>query len=823
MARGGRGSLKDYDAKRDFARTPEPKGSLTGRSSWRFVVQKHAARRLHYDFRLELDGVLKSWAVTKGPSADPAEKRLAVRTEDHPIDYGDFEGTIPKGAYGGGTVMLWDRGHWSPLGDPRDALSQGKLHFTLTGERMKGEWILIRMRPDKSGRENWLLRKVEDDFTGKRDALVETHTTSVESRRTMEAIAEGAAPDEPRKKAPRSKASGRHAKAATKVPAFRKPQLATLVDEAPDGRGWFHEIKYDGYRVLFAKAGDRVVGYTRNGNDWSDRFASLIGAVAALPADSLLIDGEVVALDTDGKPDFGKLQNAFKDRGRTTGDKIRLSCFVFDLLSLDGEDVRKEPLRRRKDRLAQLLKGTPSTGPLHYSEHVEGEGERVLKALCAEGYEGIVSKKADGIYRSGRSRGWLKTKCTRRQEFVIGGWSPSARRNGFASLLLGYYEGETLVYSGRVGTGFDATQREDIAARLKKIERKTPPFKDIPKVAARGARWVKPELVAEIAFTEFTGDGVLRHPAFIGLREDKPPAEIVRETPRTVGTVTRAGVVISNPDRVQFPETGVTKLDLATYYEAVADLMLPHMARRLISLVRCPQGRGKKCFFQRHDSGSFPDSIKRKAVKSSDGEVEDYLYIEDVTGLIACVQMGVLEFHGWGARVDAVRHPDRIVFDLDPDEGLGFESVRAAALDVRERLTQDGLATFVMVTGGKGLHVVAPLDASADWRAVKAYAKGVAQDMSAAEPDRFTATMSKAKRKGRIFIDYLRNERSATAIMPYSTRARAGAPLAVPISWPTLGKIDRADPFMLRDWSRRASAQPWDGYFDVEQALPKRR
>lgn len=820
MARTGRGSLKNYDAKRDFARTPEPKGRVTRRPGWRFVVQKHAARRLHYDFRLELDGVLKSWAVTKGPSAAPSEKRLAVRTEDHPIDYGGFEGTIPKGAYGGGTVMLWDRGQWSPLGDPHEGLEKGKLHFTLDGARMKGEWVLIRMRADKSGRENWLLRKVDDDFTGTADDLVQTYTTSVETNRTMEAIAAGEASTRPRRTASATSGksgSARKKKAPGKPPAFQKPQLATLVDQAPDGRTWLHEIKYDGYRALFAKAGGRVVAYTRNGNDWTDRFASVIGPIAALPADSLLIDGEVVALDANGRPDFGKLQNAFKN-----GDETPLSCFVFDLLSIDGEDLRKEPLRRRKERLAAVLRGVAGAGPLHYSEHIEGEGERVLNALCAEGYEGVVSKKADAPYRSGRSRTWLKTKCARRQEFVIGGWSPSTRRNGFASLLLGYYQGRSLIYAGRVGTGFDAEQREDLAARLRKIERKTPPFDSVPKSAARDARWAKPNLVAEVAFAEFTSDGLLRHPAFVGLREDKPAPEITRETPQAAGaeTVTRAGVVISNPDRVQFPDTGVTKLDLATYYEAVADQILPHMARRLISLVRCPQGRGKKCFFQRHDSGSFPESIKRKAVTSSDGDKEEYLYIEDLTGLIACVQMGVLEFHGWGSRIDAVQRPDRLVFDLDPDEGLDFPDVRDAARDVRRRLAQDALTTFPMVTGGKGVHVVAPLNGGADWRAVKAYAKAVAEEMTQAEPDRFTATMSKAKRKGRIFIDYLRNERSATAIMPYSTRARPGAPLALPVSWSALDEIERADAFTLRGWNKRTSAQAWRGYFNVDQALP---
>jgi bifunctional non-homologous end joining protein LigD len=515
-------SLETYRRKRDFAKSPEPTGTVAkagkkagkkvGASEGRFIVQKHAARRLHYDLRLELDGVLLSWAVTKGPSLDPADKRLAVRTEDHPLDYGNFEGIIPQGEYGGGTVMLWDRGTWTPLGDPHEGLEQGKLHVRLDGERMKGGWMLVRIRgkPNEK-RENWLLIKEDDEAASRERELTADHDTSVKSGRSMNDIAQG--------KAPRRKT------AKAQLPAPRKPQLATLVDTPPSGRDWLHELKYDGYRCLIAIADAQVRCYTRNGHDWTDRFSSLIPSALALPVDSALIDGEVVVLDTRGHASFAALQQALKS-------KAPLTFFAFDLLELNGEDTGRLAQHERKSRLAEIVATFGEQTAIYYSEHVRGEGAAVFEKLCGEGFEGIVSKRADVPYRSGRSRSWLKVKCAKRQEFVIGGWTPSDKREGFRSLLVGHYRGKDLIYAGRVGTGFDAQRLNSLSARFKPLARKTSPFSATPAAVARTARWITPKLVAEIAYSELTGDGILRHPSFIALREDRDPLSVGLEEPQ---------------------------------------------------------------------------------------------------------------------------------------------------------------------------------------------------------------------------------------------------------------------------------------------------
>lgn len=516
-------ALDTYRRKRDFARTPEPAGDVKVDGGRSFVVQKHAARRLHYDFRLELDGVLKSWAVTKGPSLDPADKRLAVRTEDHPVDYGRFEGTIPAGEYGGGTVMLWDRGTWEPLHDPYEGLRQGQLHFRLRGQRLKGGWTLVRMRSKaKEKRENWLLIKEDDNYASrKRDITVE-HQKSVKTGRNMEEIAAGRAPRASTGQAKNK--SSTNAKSVS-LPPPREPQLATLVVAPPEGSGWLHEIKYDGYRCLIAIAGGAVRCYTRNRLDWTDRFASLVPSALALPVDSALIDGEVVVLDKEGHSSFAALQQAMK-----TG--AQLSYFAFDLLEIDGEDWSGRPQSERKQRLAEVVGAYGEQGAIYYSEHIRGEGPKVFRELCGKGFEGIVSKRADAPYRSGRTRAWLKAKCNRRQEFVIGGWTPSDKRAGFKSLLVGYYRGDDFVYAGRVGTGFDAALLRSLSEKLKRVAQDKSPFARVPKAIARTARWTRPKLVAEIAFTEFTDDGLLRHPSFIGLREDKDARSIVIERPQ---------------------------------------------------------------------------------------------------------------------------------------------------------------------------------------------------------------------------------------------------------------------------------------------------
>jgi len=801
--------LARYNAKRDFTQTAEPAGTLAPGHGNRFMVQKHDATRLHWDFRLEMDGVLKSWAVTRGPSLDPNEKRLAVRTEDHPLSYADFEGTIPAGQYGGGTVMLWDQGTWSPIkGKSAKDLDKGHLHFVLDGQRMKGEWLLIRLKPrGKEKNENWLLRKIDDAEAGGTDTLVETALTSVTTGRTMLEIAEG-------KKATRvakPKAAKVVAKGKAKV-GFREPQLCTLVDHVPAGTNWLHEVKYDGYRALIAVTGGKAKVFTRSGLDWTDKFAGIAAAAAKLPVDSALIDGEIVAFK-DGKPDFSTLKDAISAGGEMT-------LFAFDLLALDGEDLTGLPNVVRKERLRPLLTGADPH--LQFSEHIVGQGEALFETMCKEGYEGVVSKLADAPYRGKRTKAWLKIKCTRRQEFVIVGWTPSDKSRGFRALLLGVNGPDGLVYAGKVGTGFDVATMQDLQAKMARIARKTPTV-DAPRAAVRGAHWVSPTLVAEIAFTETTPDGVLRHPSFLGLRGDKPASEVVAEKPEAAPGAPEVHVKVSSRDRQVFPESDVTKGELADYYAAVAPLMLPWTANRPISLVRCPQGRGKACFFQKHDAGTFGEHVHHVPIREKDGSIEQYLYVDSADGLVACVQMGTIEFHGWGSTVAALEQPDRLVFDLDPDVGLDFAAVKKAAEDLKNHLAEIGLTSFPLLSGGKGVHVVVPLRPEAEWPAVKDFADRFARALAQAEPDRFVATMSKAKRTGRIFIDWLRNQRGATAIMPYSARARAGAPVSVPVSWTELRDLDSAHPWGVRDVAKlieHANSRALQGWGVADQALP---
>jgi bifunctional non-homologous end joining protein LigD len=840
--------LAAYNAKRDFKRTAEPSGkaarSADPYGGGKFIVQKHDATRLHWDLRLEAEGVLKSWAVTKGPSLDPDIKRLAVQTEDHPMAYAEFEGTIPKGEYGGGTVMLWDRGTWAPVaGKSARDLEHGHLHFTVEGERMRGEWLLIRLkrRPGEK-RDNWLLRKIGDEYAEEGDQLVERELTSVLTGRSMEEIAadqqaaqsfKGLRGDKfieamdkaARRNAglakPKSKAGAKSKRKLGAPPKFRPPQLATLVDEVPSGNAWMHEIKFDGYRALIAAAGDNVVVYTRNGLDWTDKFQPLVRSLAGLDLPSCLIDGEIVAYDADGNPDFSSLQQVLKRGHGEQTDKTPLSFHAFDLLEVEGEDLTGLTNVERKERLDALLGAAKP--PIHVADHVIGAGEKLFAAMCAAGQEGIISKRIDGKYASRRSKAWLKVKCILRQEFVIVGWKKSsAKGRPFSSLLLAQNEGDKLVYKGNVGTGFNTDRLADLAARMAKLEVAEPPL-EVPRPDRRGVSWLRPELVAEIAFAEFTHDGSVRHASFIDLREDKKVSEVVPEraeaAPEPVETVK-----ISNRDRVIYPETGETKGELADYYRDIAGLMLPVAANRPISLVRCPQGRGKKCFFQKHDAGTFGKSVKHVPIREKDGSHEDYIFIDSAEGLLSCVQMGTIEFHGWGSRADAVELPDRMIFDLDPDEGLDFEAVKSAAQHIHDRLADIGLTSFAMLSGGKGVHVIAPLTPGHSWDAHKDFAKRFAEALSLAEPERFVANMSKAKRIGKIFIDYLRNQRGATAVLPYSARARAGAPVAAPIAWGELAGFEHAHPWSIRDTRQllaRAKGKGLAGWGFAEQVLPE--
>lgn len=834
--------LAEYNRKRDFAKTAEPSGKTArSESGNRFIVQKHDALRLHFDFRLELDGVLKSWAVTKGPSPDPDEKRLAVRTEDHPLAYAEFEGAIPTGEYGGGTVMLWDRGTWAPLpGKSARDLEEGHLHFTLDGERMKGEWLLVRMKP-RAGekRENWLLRKVKDDFAQQGDVLVERELVSVLTGRTMAEIAadksgsftlqgrkgrafaaqmekaarHNADVTPPKQRLPKRSSNG-------KLPAFRAVQLATLVDAVPTGNDWIHEIKFDGYRALIAASGNAVKVYTRNGHDWSDKFGPLIDAIAQMALPACLIDGEVVAYDNDGNPSFSALQAVLKrGHGSQEADDL-LEFHAFDLLEQDGRDLTNLPNIERKDRLEALLwRATP---PIRLADHVIGAGERLLAAMCSSGQEGIISKRADAPYQGRRSKAWLKIKCTNRQEFIVVGWTKStSRTRPFASLLLAQREDKRLVYKGKVGTGFEADSFAEVADRMAKLASKTPAV-ELTRVEARGAQWVAPELVVEVAFAEFTADGRVRHGSFLGLRADKAAKEVTPEVRSRLPDASPK-VDISNRDRVIFPESGETKGDLADYYVEMATLMLPYVGHRPISLVRCPQGRAKKCFFQKHDSGGFGPSVCHVPIREKDGGSEDYIYVTDAQGLLECVQMGTIEFHGWGSRESAIEKPDRMIFDLDPDEGLDFDAVKRAAKDIRDRLADLGLVSFAMLSGGKGIHVIVPLAPDHSWNAHKDFARRFAEALAISEPDRFVATMSKAKRKGKIFIDWLRNQRGATAVVPYSARSRDGAPVAVPVAWDEVAQLENAHPWSIRDAQdlmERATRVGLRGWGFSQQTLP---
>ena len=834
-------TLAEYNAKRDFSRTREPAGKKEKGTGNRFIVQKHDARRLHYDFRLEVDGVLKSWAVTRGPSLDPADKRLAVRTEDHPLSYAEFEGCIPEGEYGGGTVMLWDRGSWAPVaGKSAKDIEKGHLHFTLNGERMKGEWLLIRLKPRPGEkRENWLLRKVDDAHAGSGDALVTRELTSVLTRRTMSEIAGDKAgvqslkgkkgkafatamaeAAEHNRKATKARPA-RARKTVTKPPAFRPVQLATLVDHVPDGSTWFHEIKFDGYRCLMAVAGREVRAYTRSGQDWSDKFRPLCDAIATLDLPSCLIDGEITAPGADGNPSFSALQAMLKRGHGEQGQGQRLDFHAFDLLELNGVDLAPRGNLERKEELAAVLAG--ARPPIHVAEHVIGAGEKLFSAMCGAGQEGIIAKRADAPYRGDRTHSWLKVKCTRRQEFVIVGWTPSTSKGrAFRSLLLAQYEDGRLAYEGKAGTGFGADMQAELTERFHGLTQDDAPV-EAPRAEVRGTRWLRPSLVAEVAFAEFTAEGRVRHGSFLGLRTDKKAKEVSAEVPESTPPPDAPTIPISNRDRVIFPDAGCTKGNLADYYWAIAPILLPHAARRPVSLVRCPQGRAKKCFFQKHDTGSFGEHVHHVPIREKDGGTEDYIYVEDADGLLACVQMGTIEFHAWGCHVEDVEQPDRMIFDLDPDVDLDFDDVKKAAFDLQRHLSDIGLVSFAMLSGGKGVHVIVPLTAGHDWDTHKDFSRRFAEALSIAQPERYVATMSKAKRKGKIFIDWLRNQRGATAVIPYSVRAREGAPVAAPVSWEELRDIDSPATFTLRDTKKlveRAQGAALRGWGFAEQKLP---
>ncbi|NLX63852.1 MAG: DNA ligase D [Clostridiaceae bacterium] len=801
--------LSEYNQKRNFEKTAEPEGiQASSDGQLRFVVQHHIASRDHFDFRLEWNGVLLSWAVPKGPSYNPREKRLAVKVEDHPLEYRNFEGTIPKGEYGGGTVMLWDEGTWEPYGNVEEGLNEGVLKFELKGRRLKGKWALIRLK-GKAGesKDNWLLLKEKDEFA-KTEAGISEFTTSVRTGRTMAEIEAG-----------KDENFIRNPFDITDV------QLAKPVSRIPDGDDWIFEMKYDGYRILAFVEGNNVRLVSRNGNDYTERFFAVSNSLIEFASGkSMVLDGEMTVIDETGKTDFQSLQNYLKNPG---GQK--LTYIVFDLLALDGEDLRNKPLIKRKEILEELMKDAP--GNLYYSRHVKGNGKVCFIAACDAGMEGIIGKKADSVYSGGRNGDWIKLKCDKRQEFVIGGYTVSDKKaRGISSILLGIYEGNDLIYVGRAGTGFNKRNTEQLLTKFGPLTIKDPVFMNPPRERSNEKIiWLEPKLAAEIKFAEWTEDNQLRQASFKGLREDKNPKDIRREFTagesekhveynENNGNLIIGGVNISNPDKVIFDDPRITKEDVVRYYEKVSERMLPYVERRLLSIVRCPKGVAQTCFYKKHP-GPGSRGIITMPVFNGTGETEEYFYIADKTGLISEAQMGTLEFHTWGSRVDQLEKPDMMVFDLDPDEGMDIEKVRQGVRDLKSILSELSLVSYLKTSGGKGYHVVVPLKPSVSWDTFHDFARKVAEVMEQKWPDRYTSNVRKTKRSGKIFIDWIRNVRGATSIAPYSLRARKGAMVSMPISWDELDTIAPDDIDMEKALMRIHDNDPWKDFFNVEQML----
>ena len=774
--------LSEYNKKRDFKKTKEPKGASIRKKSKKliFVVQEHHARRLHYDFRLELDGVLKSWAVPKGPSLDPKDKRLAVQTEDHPLEYAKFHGTIPQGEYGGGEVFIWDKGTWeSEMEDPEAAIEKGELKFKLKGKKLNGSFVLVRTNWKGSGeKKNWLLIK---------------HKEEVAEKPSKKKIA--------KKKSTLGK---------DPWPDFIKPQLPRLISEVPVDRNWLYEMKLDGYRMQGHIQNGVANFYTRSGLNWSGSFPHLLNGLSKLGVTNAIIDGEIVAFDEEGKTNFQNLQNSIKGK-----DDKKLIYYAFDLLFLNGQDLRSLPLIERKEMLQNLLKGAPKN--ISYCEHILEKGKDFFEVSCQHELEGIIGKMQDAPYSSGRNDLWVKVKCSLRQEFVIGGWTePKGARSGLGALLVGYYEKGKFKYSGRVGTGFSHQILKDLKKSLTEIETEESPF-DLRSPRGRDIHWAEPKLVAEVAFANWTNEGVLRAAVFHGLREDKPTKEIHMDKPKL-----KLVKDISSPDKVLFPKDKKTKEDVAKFYQKVAPAMLPYMADRPLTLVRCPNGAKGTCFYQKHINGKVPASLDAFPVKESSGEEGLYVALDSVEGLMELVQLNAFEIHSWGSHKDTYKRPDQIVMDLDPGPGVSWSEVVDGAIELKNLLLDLELDSFVKVTGGKGIHVHIPIAPLYNWDQVKSFSETLAREMVNRNPEKYTANMSKKVRRKKIFIDYLRNGFGATAVVPYSLRAKESSSVAMPVEWKELKRLKGGDAFSMDQALRKIKSRkrdPWEGMLDMEQEI----
>jgi bifunctional non-homologous end joining protein LigD len=855
--------LEDYRSKRDFSRTPEPPGEARAPGGSSYCIQKHAASRLHYDFRLELDGVLLSWAVPKGPSFDPREKRLAMRVEDHPVEYGSFEGVIPEGEYGAGAVVLWDRGTWTPVVEPAPALKKGELKFHLRGEKLAGKWALVRIK----GRDPkaWLLVKDRDEHartTAELD-IVSARPESVLSGRGLAEVAaerdwlwhsrpvrsDGAVePGGPAEGEGGARLRLTDVRGAVRgaLPRSQPLALALVVEGPPEGDGWLHEIKHDGYRIVARIEEGEVRLVSRNGKDWTKEFPQVARDLGRLPAGTALLDGEVAAVLPSGASSFQALQR------RAASGAAPVVYFAFDLLHLDGWDLRPAGVEERKEVLRRLLESAPPA--LRFSDHVRGQGRAFFEKAREAGLEGVVSKRVGSPYREGRGGDWRKSKCRLSQEMVIGGWTlPSDGRASIGALLVGFYEGGQLVYAGKVGSGFSERLLADLQRRLEARRRESSPFAPPPAELRQAVHWVEPDLVAQVEFTEWTGEGRMRQPVFLGLRDDREARHVVRERPGTVegggvDTVaagrpwealrrhaqrTRAvdgeevvdvlGVRLTHPDRVYYPDLGFTKVDLAFYYVTIADAVLPHLEGRPLTLVRCPDGIGGETFYQKHPGFWTPPQVRRLSVP---GEAEEYLYVDSVPGLVALAQVGILEIHPWNSRASHLEQPDQVILDLDPDESLPFSRVAEAARRVRGLLSERGLESFVKTTGGKGLHVCVPLEPIHGWEELEKFTRAVAQRLAREEPATFTASMLKSHRKGKIYVDYLRNVRGANAVGAFSTRAREGAPVSFPVGWDELDRLSGPTdftvaevPLRVLDWGAGRALDPWAQYRKLKQRV----